>query len=179
MAAGEAGESASERIVRWVREHSRAVRGYLLGLVRQPEVADDLLQQVFQRAWQAQDRYRDEGRERAYLLRIADRLVCDRGRRIAGRELTVAEETWHEVEPFSREPGPADALQRLELGEEVNAALDRLSPAQRRVLLLRFFGDLTFEEIAETLECPLGTALSHCRRGLMALKKLLPAPTET
>jgi RNA polymerase sigma-70 factor, ECF subfamily len=174
MAAGEAGQTNVERIARWVREHSRAVRGYLLGLVRRPDVADDLLQEVFQRAWQARDRYRDEGRERAYLLRIADHLVVDRSRRL-GREINVAEETWHEVEPAARTLEPADSLALAEASEELTEALDQLTPAQRRVLLLRFFGDLTFEEIAQTLECPLGTALSHCRRGLLNLRKLLPA----
>src|SRR5262245_59319250 len=118
MAAGEAGNSGAERIARWVREHSRAVRGYLLGMVRRPDVADDLLQEVFQRAWQARDRYRDEGHERAYLLRIADRLVVDRSRRLAprntGREINVDDETWHEVEPPARTIAPADSLARVE-----------------------------------------------------------------
>ena len=174
MAAGEAGQTGAERIARWVREHSRAVRGYLLGMVRRQDAADDLLQEVFQRAWQAQDRYRDEGHERAYLLRIADRLVVDRSRRL-GREINVDEETWHEVEPEARTSAAADSLVLTEASEELTAALDRLSPAQKRVLLLRFFGDLSFEEIAAALDCPLGTALSHCRRGLMNLRKLLPA----
>src|SRR5262245_59665097 len=175
MAAGEADETSAERIARLFREHGRAVRGYVLGLVRRPDAADDLLQEVFQRAWQARDRYRDEGRERAYLLRIADRLVVDRSRRL-GREINVADETWHEVEPATRNPAPPDTLVQFETTEEMTVALDKLTPAQRRVLLLRFFGDLTFEEIAAALECPLGTALSHCRRGLMNLRKLLPAP---
>ena len=52
-------------------------------------------------------------------------------------------------------------------------ALDQLSVPQRRVLLLRYYGDMSFEEIAATLECPLNTALSHCRRGLLALRRLL------
>ena len=59
--------------------------------------------------------------------------------------------------------------------EELAAALNELTLAQRRVLLLRYFGELSFEEIAGTLGCPLGTALSHCRRGLAALRKLLTA----
>src|SRR5262245_2242195 len=126
--------AGDERIARWVHEHGRSVRGYLLGLVRRPDVADDLLQQVFQRAWQARDRYRDEGRERAYLLRIADRLVVDRSRRL-GRELNVGDQTWHEVEPADRAADPASALALAEASEELSEALDRLTPAQRRVLL--------------------------------------------
>jgi len=174
MAADDATHWAEERIARWVREHSRAVRGYLLGVVRRADVADDLVQETFQRAWQARDRYRDEGHERAFLLKIADRLAIDRSRRL-GLEVNVDAATWHDVEPASGMPAPCDEAARRETSDEMAAALDRLTPAQRRVLWLRFFGDLTFEEIADALGCPLGTALSHCRRGLAAMRKLLTA----
>jgi RNA polymerase sigma-70 factor (ECF subfamily) len=175
MARGDTRQADDDRIARWVREHGRCVRGYLLGMVRRPDVADDLAQEVFQRAWRARDRYRDEGRERAYLLKIADRLVVDRSRRL-GLELTVDETVWREVEPPADDCSPLETITRAEASQQLATALDRLTPAQKRVLLLRFFGDLTFEEIAESIGCPLGTALSHCRRGLIALRRLL---TET
>ena len=174
MAADDRWHRAEERIASWVREHARAVRGYLLGVVRRADVADDLTQEVFQRAWQARQRYREEGHQRAYLLKIADRLIIDRSRRL-GLEVNVDEATWHEVEPEARTDAPIDTLARDEASDELSAALDRLTPAQRRVLLLRFFGDLSFDEIATALECPLGTVLSHCRRGLAAMRNLIPA----
>src|SRR5262245_56857716 len=183
MAAGEARQTDSRlrcdadsglRVARWVAAHGRAVRGYLLGMVRRQDAADDLLQEVFRRAWQFRDGYRDEGRERAYLLRIADRLVVDRSRRL-GREINVDEETWQSIEPAAFAGSPEEVLVEMETSAELATALDRLTPAQRRVLLLRYFGELTFEEIATALDCPLGTALSHCRRALLNLRKLLPA----
>jgi RNA polymerase sigma-70 factor (ECF subfamily) len=174
MAQDDARQPAEDRIARWVREHGRAVRGYLLGMVRRVDAADDLLQEVFQRAWQSRDRYREEGHERAFLLRIADRLVIDRSRRL-GVEVNVDEATWQDVEPPARAEQPLEAMARGETADELAAALERLTTAQRRVLLLRFFGDLTFEEIASSLGCPLGTALSHCRRGLLAMRKQLTA----
>jgi RNA polymerase sigma-70 factor (ECF subfamily) len=57
--------------------------------------------------------------------------------------------------------------------EQLAAAMEGLSPPQRRVLLLRYHGQMSFSEIAETINCPLNTALSHCRRGLLALRELL------
>jgi len=174
MTANDACRIAEERLARWVREHAAAVRGYLLGAVRRPDIADDLLQEVFQRAWQARDRYREEGHERAFLLRIADRLVIDRSRRL-GIEINIDEATWRTVEPPSSAELPLDELASSETSEELTAALNELTLPQRRVLLLRYFGQMSFEEIAGTLGCPLGTALSHCRRGLAALRKLLTA----
>ena len=60
-----------------------------------------------------------------------------------------------------------------EARRELEAAMELLTAAQRRVLLLRYYGDLSFAEIAETMGCPLSTALSHCRRGLLALRQII------
>jgi RNA polymerase sigma-70 factor, ECF subfamily len=161
-----------DTVSRWVREHGRSVRGYLLGLVRRPDVADDLLQEVFRRAWQAVGRYQEQGHERAWLLRIADNLVCDRARR-QGREQTVDEETWRQLEPATKSAAPEARLVGKETQIELQQAMGRLTEVQQRVLLLRYFGEMEFAQIAEVVGCPLSTALSHARRGLMALRKIL------
>jgi RNA polymerase sigma-70 factor (ECF subfamily) len=169
-AQGHSGDA--ELLSRWVREHGPAVRAFLLGLVQRPDVADDLVQEVFRRAWQARDQYSEQGRVRAYLMRIADRLACDRSRRL-GVEVNVDEDAWQRLEPATGDPQPLDDLARGETSGELAAALEALSVAQRRVLLLRYFSDLEFTEIAQQMEIPLNTALSHARRGLLALRKLM------
>ena len=156
----------------WVREHGKVVRGFLWASVRRLDVAEDLTQEVFCRAWQARSSYREQGGARAYLLRIADRLVCDHARR-AGPHVNLDEDAWKRHEPISRAADPpADAV-RAEENKQLAAALDRLSPLQRRVLLLRYYGQFSFAEIADMIDCPLNTALSHCRRGLESLRALL------
>jgi RNA polymerase sigma-70 factor, ECF subfamily len=156
----------------WSRLHGRAVRGYLLAMVRRHDLADDLVQEVFCRAWQARARYREEGRARAYLLRIADRLVLDHYRR-SGREVNLSDEGWEQVEPARQDGPPGDTLVQEEVFWQLAETLDSLSPSQRRVLLLRYYGDLSFAEIAAMMECPLSTALSHCHRGLLTLRRFL------
>jgi len=162
----------AERMTEWVREHGPAVRGYLLGIVRRADEADDLAQEVFCRAWQGRQRYQEQGYARTYLLRIADRLACDRLRRKKPVE-TLSEEGWRLNEPRSDEGDPVTKAMAVEAAGRLAEALDQLTPVQRRVLLLRFYGQLTFDEIAQTLGCPLSTALSHCRRGLEMLRKQL------
>jgi len=156
----------------WVRDHGKAVRGFLLALVRRGDVADDLCQEVFCRAWQARDRYSEQGKTRAYLLQIANRLVCDRSRR-SEPQTNLADETWKICEPPSLAPEPSQAAIMNEQIGLLHSALDRLAPMQQRVLLLRYYGQMDFQEIADTLQMPLNTALSHCRRGLETLRRML------
>jgi RNA polymerase sigma-70 factor (ECF subfamily) len=135
-------------------------------------LADDLTQEVFCRAWQARDRYREQGLARAYLLRIADHLAVDHHRK-SGREVNLGDEAWKQIEPVEQAGGVDDALQRQEVFNQLAFTLDRLSPQQRRVLLLRYYGELSFAEIAEMMECPINTILSYCHRGLHTLRSLL------
>lgn len=162
---------AEERLAAWVRDHGRAVRGYLLATLRERQLADDLTQEVFLRAWQARERYREAGTPRAYLMRIADRLACDTARR--RRAVLLDEAGWRQIEPEGRQEDPALAAVGAEQSALLTRALEGLSPAQRRVLLLRYFGQMSFAEIAAAVEAPLNTVLSHCHRGLEALKTIL------
>ncbi len=159
-----------ERLARCVQQHAPAIRGFLLALVRRREVADELLQETFRRAWQARERYVDAGRERSYLLRIADRLAVDHARRKGNSEVTLDGEAWRTVEPSGREASPEQVMLVVEQRQMLEQALAILSEPQRRVLLLRFYGDLEFADIAEALGCPLGTVLSHCHRALAKLR---------
>jgi RNA polymerase sigma-70 factor, ECF subfamily len=164
--------SHAQRLTDWVRDHAHAVRGYLQGLVHDVHATDDLVQEVFVRAWVARDSYTEQGKPRAYLLRIADRLAMDRARR-QGRERLIADEHWQTIELASGEREPLPALLCEENRRQLAEALDALSEAQRRTLLLRYYGELEFSEIALIIDCPINTVLSHARRGLLALRRLL------
>ncbi|HJT32103.1 MAG TPA: sigma-70 family RNA polymerase sigma factor [Pirellulales bacterium] len=158
-----------ERLTVWVRRHGAAILGFLTGMVRDRALAEDLMQEVFCRAWQARGRYRDTGRERAYLLRIADRLACDHVRR-RKREGPLEATGAQPVERAGREDAPWQRMAQVENERLLAAALGALSEPQRRTLLLRYYGNLGFHEIAEQLGIPLNTVLSHNRRGLSALR---------
>ena len=162
----------SERLAHWLREHGRAVRGYVRSMIPRDDVVDDLVQDVFRRALEAGQRYQEVGRARAYLLRIADRLAIDFVRR-AAREVNWDHTQWSQLETSKAENNPSSEASRRELREQLVAALAVLTEEQRRVLLLRYYGDMQFSEIAEVVGCPLNTALSHCRRGLQALREIL------
>ena len=116
--------------------------------------------------------YQEQGKSLAYLLKIADRLVCEWSRR-RKPVVNLDQEGWECHEPSSPAGTPLDIAAKSEQRALLAVAMERLSPIQRRVLLLRYYGQLSFVEIAQTTESPLGTILSHCRRGMEALRKLL------
>jgi RNA polymerase sigma-70 factor (ECF subfamily) len=164
--------SDEARFAAWVQEHGSAVRGFIMAMVRRADVAEDLCQDVFVRAWKARGSYTEQGKTRSYLLRIADRLVCDR-RRGSARATHLDDDGWSMHQPASTEPGPAETIELNEQVRQLNEAMKCLTPIQQRVLLLRYYGQMSFQEIADALDAPLNTALSHCHRALEALRKIL------
>jgi RNA polymerase sigma-70 factor (ECF subfamily) len=80
---------------------------------------------------------------------------------------------WIAAEPRDHSAAPSAGLIQTEARHQLDSAMELLTAPQRRVLLLRYYGDMSFAEIAETMECPLSTALSHCRRGLLALRQII------
>ena len=121
---------------------------------------------------QRADRYAEQGKPRAYLLRIADRLACDWAHR-RGREQRFEDERRNAPELPALENQPLRVLLGAESRQQLNEALDALSEAQRRTLLLRYYGDLDFAEIARIMDSPINTVLSHARCGLVALRRSL------
>ena len=162
----------ADRLTQAVREHGQAVFGFLVRSVRNHALADDLTQDVFYRAWRKRESYQETGQQRAYLLQIAARLVRDHYRRKPMLGLVDADGVAVELVDTSQ-PTPIAKVAQSETERELNEALSALTPPQRQALLLRYYGNHSFEEIAQTMCMPLSTALSHARRGLLALRKLL------
>ncbi len=129
--------------------------------------AEELVQQVFVRAWKGRDGFNPErGSLGAWLLGIARRLIADRYASLdRDRKVISAAES---IAPPATDVKSADrVVDRVVVGNELN----RLPPEQRMVLRLAFYGDLSHSEIAATTGLPVGTVKSHIRRALIQLRK--------
>ncbi len=165
-------EAKNEQITTWTAQYGGLVRGYLMSMVRRADVADDLSQEVFLRAWKGLDLYAEQGEAKAYLMKIAYRVVCNAKRR-KSMEVNVDDETWTAVEPIDAKADPARNVHQTELNATLSAVLDQLSEAEKKVLTLRYFGEMKFNEIADLIEMPLNTVLSHARRGLARMRDIM------
>lgn len=134
--------------------------------------AEDITQETFITAYRAMRSYRGEGSLRAWLLRIATRLCF---RRLAQRRPSdPLDESLHDRAADPRLE-PARAVVAGEQRSEVRQAVASLPDPYREVVALRFFGELSLAEVAETTGRPLNTVKTHLRRGLERLQPMLAA----
>jgi RNA polymerase sigma-70 factor (ECF subfamily) len=141
-------------------------------MLRDPADAEELVCDVYERAWLRADTFdAARGTVLAWLLAICRTQALDRLRK---RRALLRK---HEA--FSREPeetsvkGPEYFLDRFQNGHAVHAALTSLMPLRQKLLDLSFFRGLSHKEIAEELDMPLGTVKSHLRRALLELRDRL------
>jgi RNA polymerase sigma-70 factor, ECF subfamily len=138
------------------------------GMVRDEHDAWDLAQEGFLKAWHSIHLF--EGRSSFYtwLYSITVNLAIDSLRRKGRRE----EVELNDAIPSSL-PGPGVNYQRTEIREQVNAALAKLSPEHRAVVVLKELEDLQYHEIAEVLNLSMGTVMSRLFYGRKKLQSML------
>jgi RNA polymerase sigma-70 factor (ECF subfamily) len=157
--------------------------GFLYRLTSNRDDAQELVQEVFVRVVRTIERYEHDGRFEAWLFRIAANLARDRIRRIGrapgftsldapGSREGEDQAPWEE--PSRREEErPGARMETEEDLDRLQAALAKLPDAEREVVMLRHYSDLSFGEIAELMGTPLGTALARAHRGLNKLRSLM------
>lgn len=153
------------------RHHEPLMR-YLRRLVG-AQTAEELHQQTWLSVLDHLDRFNPAstaGGFKAWLFRIATNKANDHWRS-SGREKLARDGLKQNAESWA-----PDAGQRLEGAEQqdrLRRALEQLPETQRQVLLLRFYSDMKFVEIAEVLGCPLNTALGRVHKAVLKLRKLM------
>ncbi|MCW5937704.1 MAG: sigma-70 family RNA polymerase sigma factor [Fimbriimonadaceae bacterium] len=150
-----------------------SVYGTALRLTRDPEDASDLAQEAIVRAYEAFDRF--DGRNfKAWLLRILTNLYINRYRKRQreGTGSSLDEETSAEPVTPAEEAPDRQVFDQL-LGAEVEEALAKVPDVFRTAVILSDLEGLSYEEIAEATEVPVGTVRSRIARGRAILRKEL------
>jgi RNA polymerase sigma-70 factor (ECF subfamily) len=170
-----------------VRRYERPVFSLIFRMVRDRETSEDLAQETFIKVLNHIDRYRPEFKFSSWLFKIANNLTIDHLRKrhlktisIDGspHAATAAEVEASTFDVEARGESALDEMQSRELGGAIEQAIAKLRPEYRACILLRHVEDRSYEEIAATLDLPLGTVKTYIHRARHELREALASLRE-
>ena len=165
-----------------IRRYERPVFSLIFRMVRDSTVAEDLAQDSFIKVLNHLDKYRPEFKFSSWLFKIANNVAIDHLRRrqldtisIDGSAYatTAAEAAASSFELSDPAESPLDELASRELGESIEKAIGSLRPEYRNCIMLRHVEGRSYEEIAATLDLPLGTVKTYIHRARHQLREAL------
>lgn len=151
---------------------NRLVYGLTLRILSDPSLAEEVLLDVYMQVWRQASAYdARRGGPLAWLTTLARSRAIDRLR--SGKQRQQREESLEVAGDHSVPPNIEETVAASEIRQRVQAALDLLSPEQREVIELAYYGGMSHSEIAAKLGQPLGTVKTRTRLGMMKLRETL------
>ncbi len=158
-----------------MERHAKRVYRIALSYLRNPDEAQDAVQDTFVKAWENAARWDPRSEVAPWLMRIAVNHSIDRYRRgkRRGAYMTPLVEGDHDERIVAEEASPERRAHGVELGARIARALEALPDGHRAVFVLRHYDGMSLEEIAGTLNLSLGTVKSSLHRAIHRLRDRL------
>ena len=150
---------------------------YAMVLARNPAEAEDLVQETYVRALKSMGSLREDNNVKSWLFTILRNIWLNQlRRRRAGPEIAEMDsnENVANLAVDTRQDPHALYVSKVER-EQVREAIEQLPLEFREIILLREYEELSYQEIATLLQCPMGTVMSRLARARSRLRDLLPA----
>ena len=169
-----AGDQSSLEIL--IRRHKNRIFAYILMIVKEKELAEDLFQDTFIKVINTirSGSYKEEGKFIQWAMRIAHNLIIDHFRK-SKRIPTI--ENRDDFDIFDKVRIPVESIEERiiteQIHKDVKKLIDYLPKEQREVLIMRHYGDMSFKDIAEVTNVSINTALGRMRYALINLRKLV------
>ncbi len=162
-----------------VTKYQRKLLRLLSRLVRDPAEAEDIAQETFIKAYRALPSFRGDSAFYTWLYRIgvntAKNWLISHGRRLPTEVDHEDAESYEDAEMLRDINTPERMLMSKQIADTVNSAMDALPDELRTAIMLREIDGLSYEEIAQMMECPIGTVRSRIFRAREAIAgKLRP-----
>lgn len=155
-----------------VRRHEKAVFNLLYRMLGDYDDAAETAQEVFLSAYRAIGQFRGDANFSTWLYRIALNHAITRRKSTITRQRRVVPIAGTDIIDETQ-LGPAESLEKKELRERVQRALNDLAPEDAAVILMRDLQDIPYEDVARVLKVPVGTVKSRLHRARQALKARL------
>ncbi len=166
-------ESALEKLI---RRHKNRVFAYILMIVKDKDLAEDLFQDTFIKVINTfrSGTYKEEGKFIQWVMRIAHNLIIDYFRK--SKRIPIIENS-DEYDIFDKVRIPIESVEDIliteQIHKDVKKLIDYLPSEQKEVLVMRHYHDMSFKDIAETTNVSINTALGRMRYALINLRKLV------
>lgn len=160
-----------------LNRHRNRVYTYILLIVRNRDLAEDVFQETFMKVIVTikQNRYVDNGKFYAWVTRIAHNLIIDIFRK-ERNENTVSNDEFEEVDLFNNskfsDENIEDKLVRNQVMSDVNNLVRMLPDSQKEVVVLRYYKNLSFKEIADQTGVSINTALGRMRYAVLNMRRM-------
>ena len=170
-----------------VRRYERPVFSLIYRMVRDRETSEDLAQETFVKILNHIDKYSPEFKFSSWIFKIANNVAIDHLRRktldtvsIDGspHARTAAESAASSLDLAAQQESALDELEARELGTAIERAVAGLRPMYRACIMLRHVEGRSYEEIASTLDLPLGTVKTYIHRARHELRRALEGTRE-
>jgi RNA polymerase sigma-70 factor (ECF subfamily) len=153
-----------------MRQHQEPIFRFAYLLMGDPDEAEDIAQETFIHAYRALDRFDSQRPLRPWLLRIASNLASNR-RRSLGRYFAALQRAFQQERPDQK--SVEEHFGRAGRAHQVWEAVRQLKPVDAQVIYLRYFLDLSTEEVAQALNVPEGTVKSRLHRASERLRQVI------
>ncbi len=159
-----------------LKSHQDRIFNYILRIIKNEDIANDIFQETFVKAIQTirQGRYTENGKFPAWISRIAHNLIIDYYRQEKSENLQSAD--LDDVDVLNRkelcEETIEDVIISEQIREDVKYLIEELPSLQREVLVMRYYQGLSFKEIAETTGVSINTALGRMRYAILNLRRI-------
>ena len=169
------GQSSSLEIL--INRHKNKVFSYIFMVVKNRELAEDIFQDTFIKVIRSLQTgtYKEEGRFVSWVMRIAHNLIIDFYRK--DKHLKTISNDSTEVPLFNSakfsEPTVEESMVIGQVHHDVKKLLEQLPDEQKEVMVLRFYYDMSFKEIADITNVSINTALGRVRYAILNLRKLM------
>ncbi len=159
-----------------LNRHKSNVLSYIYFIVRNRELAEDIFQETFVKAIVTlkQGRYTEIGKFRAWINRIAHNLIIDHFRQEKNEQTISNDECEADLfnDPRFSDKTIEDELVKSQILMDVKKLINYLPDSQREVLMLRYYKDLSFKEIADMTGVSINTALGRMRYAILNMRRM-------
>jgi RNA polymerase sigma-70 factor (ECF subfamily) len=168
------GEESSLNIL--INRYRTRISGFILSKVRNVDIAEDIFQETFIKVIKTLrvGKYNEQGKFLPWVMRIAYNLCIDHFRSIKKQKFVRSRDDF-DVFNLIKDTSVSeeDKLIQKKILDDVKLLIDRLPDAQKQVLKMRYYADMSFHEISESCNISINTALGRMRYAILNLRKFI------